>query len=118
VTVVTSLGSAACGCDAYAAPSIDLTIVDAKTGVPAAAGATVLVVGPAFTDSVTFGATEERHYIAWESEADEGAYAITVRKVGYEEWRRGAFVRNVGRCDHPKTVRLTAALIALGDAKQ
>ena len=111
VMFVTSVGTTACGCDAYATPSIDVTIVDAKTGAPAAAGATITLAGPTYSDSVTFGATEERHYIAWESEAGHGAYVITVRKTGYQTWQRAALVWEDGPCDHPRTVRLTAALV-------
>ena len=111
VAVVTSASTTGCGCDANADPSIVVTIVDAKTGEPAAAGATVIVVGASFSDSVTFGPTEERKYTAFKIEAREGAYAITVRKDGYQTWGRAAFVREVGVCDRPQTLRLTAALI-------
>ena len=56
---------------------------------------------------------DARHYLAWEPEARAGRYTITVRKPGYQTWTRtGVHVREgSGRCEHVRTVGLTAALV-------
>ena len=113
LTFLAALAPAGCGCDAYALAALDVSITDARTGAPAAGGTTVLVVGPAFTDSVTFSAEEgadARHYRAWGTQP--GRYTITVRKCGYEPWTRERVrVRETGPCNRLDTVRLTAALV-------
>jgi hypothetical protein len=117
LTVLASLTVTACACDAYASMSLDIGIADARTGAPAATGASIIVVGPAFNDSMTFSPSEAgdtRRYRAWESEAGAGRYTITVRKPGYQTWTRtGIPLRESGRCDHVQTVALTAALVPI-----
>lgn len=113
LTFLVTLASTGCGCDAYALAALDVSITDARTGAPAAGGATVVVVGPAFTDSVMFSAGEgadARYYRAWGREA--GRYTITVRKSGYEPWTRERVrVREAGPCNRLETVVMTAALV-------
>ena len=103
--------SACCGDSARAA--IVLRIVDARTGSPAATGATVVVEGGAgFRDSVTIAADPPAGfppYFATGPGARGGRYTVRVRRPGYREWTRTVAVGS-GMCGKPETEALTASL--------
>jgi hypothetical protein len=112
-----ALFAAACGdCLAIQYAALEVEIVDATTGAPAAAGATILVVGPVtFRDSVTFppdSASNSRVYEATGRDAVRGLYDVTVRKPGYRTWTRtGIRVTEEHDCGYLNTVSLKAELV-------
>ncbi len=66
--------------------SIGVVITDAVTGLPAPVGATVIVRGGAFYDSVLVFAplfSASLGYLTWENLTPPGRYSVQVRKPGY-----------------------------------
>lgn len=76
-------------CDAGLHASLQVDVVDATTGEPAAAGATVILRGPT-SDSVTVPATPAAVTAQtwYENQVNSGLHSVTVRKPGYREWTR------------------------------
>jgi hypothetical protein len=93
--------------------SLLVFVVDAGTGASAAVGATVIVRGAAFRDSVVIAheATPPgAAYYAFENEAVPGVYDVVVRKSGYLEWQQAAVEIRGGRCHVDQPARVTAML--------
>src|SRR5262245_3488671 len=78
------------GCKASLAISVHGTVVYAITGAPAIEGATVVIRGSNFADSVVATSRPsplDSVPIFWtEDRIRPGDYAITVRKAGYRDW--------------------------------
>ena len=104
--------SACCGSD-YASAALAVTIVDAGTGRPAGAGATVVVEGTGGRDSTLLAADPaagQPAYVGFEPTLRAGRYAVTVRKPGYLPWVRTGIEVDDDRCGHPRRRSLTATL--------
>ena len=115
VCLVACEGLAAPGlCPAVIRRAIEVEVTDARTGLPAAAGASGLVRDGAYTESLrvvgwrgtvpndtatTLGAGEGR----------VGTYDVRVERAGYGVWERQGVTPRVGICG-VETVRLRAAL--------
>lgn len=76
-------------CTAELRSTITVEVVDAMTDAAIPVGATVIVRGAAFYDSVVVASalfTPRVAYVAWENNAKEGRYTVEVRKPGYMNW--------------------------------
>ena len=95
--------------------TIQVTVSDARTGDPLAAGATVIVRRETFYDSVTIvskDSTLKRAYQLFEDRTSSGDYDVTVRRSGYQEWRSTVTVVRNG-CHYGPGPVVNALLIAL-----
>ena len=91
-------------------PAIEVDVFDARTGGPAAAGATVLLSGSA-RDSVTAPSTSGALVIAkvwYEDRVKAGSYSVTVRKPGYSDWTQSNIRVQSDQC-HVRTFERLAA---------
>ncbi|HSQ32724.1 MAG TPA: carboxypeptidase-like regulatory domain-containing protein [Gemmatimonadaceae bacterium] len=101
-------GDIACSNDLR--PAIEVDVFDARTGTPAAAGATVLLSGSA-QDSVTAPSTSGALVIAkvwYEDRVKAGSYSVTVRKAGYSDWTQSDIRVQSDQC-HVRTFERLAA---------
>jgi hypothetical protein len=112
--VAASCGSPTGGADAACSnelrPAIEVDVFDARTGIPAAAGATVLLTGSA-QDSVTAPSTSGALVIAkvwYEDRVKAGSYSVTVRKPGYSDWTQSNIRVQSDQC-HVRTFERLAA---------
>jgi hypothetical protein len=97
--------------------SLLVFVVDAPTAASAAVGATVIVRGAAFRDSVLIARESTppgAAYSASENEAVPGLYDVVVRKPGYLEWRQASVEIRGGRCHVEEPARVTAMLLRGG----
>ena len=93
-------------------PAIEVDVFDARTGIPAAAGATVLLSGSA-QDSVTAPTTSGALVIAkvwYEDRVKAGSYSVTVRKPGYSDWTQSNIHVQSDQCHVSTFERLAARL--------
>ena len=112
--VAVVLAAAACdesleACAGIGAPGLAVTVTDSLTGAPAAAGATLVatrVRGGVYADSAT---GERDDQVLYGADDRPGVYDVTVRKAGYQEWRRTSVEVRDG-CPRIQTVSLTARL--------
>ena len=91
-------------------PAIEVDVFDARTGIPAAAGATVLLSGSA-RDSVTAPTSSGALVIAkvwYEDRVKAGSYSVTVRKPGYSDWTQSNIQVQSDQC-HVRTIERLAA---------
>lgn len=95
-------------CTMEARFAVQVRVLDAATGAPAAEGAKLVVREGAYADSTTgFPGTAE---IAAGIE-ETGTFDVLVRKAGYRDWtRQDVRVTRAGSCDKVQTARLTAEL--------
>lgn len=100
--------------------SIQVDVVDAATGAPAAAGSTVVLQqSSTWRDSVaapTFPDPLLSAYIWYEDRAGAGEYAVTVYKPGYQPWTDSRVRVGSSRCHVSGLSRVTAMLHAIGGA--
>ena len=95
--------------------SLSVSIFDAATAAPAATGATVIVHGPAFQDSVVLtgeAAPPSAPYMVFEDRAKAGAYSVIVRKSGYRDWEKNDVVIQADRCG------VSSAAIVIADLQR
>ena len=98
-------------------PSLAVDVVDAQSGLAAAAGAIVVVTGDTVRDSVTAPSTPDTLRTAafwYENKVPGGTYALSVRKPGYADWSRTDVVIAANHCHVSQLVRVTASLQRLG----
>jgi hypothetical protein len=110
VPLLASCGLFPTGCAGVGAPDVAVTVVDSLTGVPGAAGATLLTYdldqGGARVDSVT-GTTDTQEI--WGMVDRRGRFSVVVRKNGYRDWTKPEVTVRDG-CPAIETARLTARL--------
>lgn len=97
-------------CSKELRPAIEVDVFDARTGIPAAAGATVLLSGSA-QDSVTAPTSSGALVIAkvwYEDRVKAGSYSVTVRKPGYSDWTQSNIHVQSDQC-HVRTFERLAA---------
>ncbi|HTJ22121.1 MAG TPA: hypothetical protein VL383_06985 [Gemmatimonadaceae bacterium] len=97
-------------CSRELRPAIEVDVFDARTGTPAAAGATVLLSGSA-QDSVTAPSTAGALVVAkvwYEDRVKAGSYSVTVRKLGYSDWTQSNIHVQADQC-HVRTFERLAA---------
>jgi len=107
------------GCNTIALASIQVDVVDANTGAPAAAGSTVVLQSCTWRDSVaapTFPDSLLTAYIWYEDRAGAGEYAVTVYKPGYQPWTDSHVRVGSSRCHVSGLSRVTAMLHEIGGA--
>ncbi|MEO7455799.1 MAG: carboxypeptidase-like regulatory domain-containing protein [Gemmatimonadaceae bacterium] len=83
-SAIDSIGGVACTLELRS--TIVVSVTDARTGAPAASGATVIVRGGAVYDSVVVSTATPAAtvaYMAWEDRVKKGRYSVEVRKPGY-----------------------------------
>ncbi len=105
-------GGGGFSCTGELLPAIEVDVFDARTGTPAAAGATVLLSGSA-QDSVTAPSTSGALVIAkvwYEDRVKAGSYSVTVRKAGYSDWTQSNIRVQFDRCHVQTFERLAARL--------
>lgn len=106
------------GCPGWERHGIEIEVRDARTGVPAAHGATGWVKDGSYTDVLQVsgwtGSPPDPSNALVLSGAMErrGRYDVVVRKAGYQEWRRSG-VRVGGNSCGVEPVRLRAELVPL-----
>ena len=111
--MVALLGVGACenpfagGCDTYAAPGLQVSLVDAVTGapLPGTAGARAIAREGTFADTVPI-TTPQVHFVYERA----GTYDVLVEYPGFETWSRSTVVVEEDRC-HVKLTKLTARLV-------
>ncbi|MEP0547553.1 MAG: hypothetical protein ABJF88_11525 [Rhodothermales bacterium] len=98
-------------CTAEAEPAIEVEVIDAATGEPAAEGATGVVTEGAYSDSlIVIGINaDNQEFLLGGAYERTGTYDVRVEKEGYQTWTREG-VRVRGDDCGPRTVRLTAQL--------
>ena len=97
--------------------SLEVDVVEAGSGLPAAAGATVVVQGATVYDSVTAAPTATTLRIAavwYEDFVTAGTYTVRVRKPGYQPWEQSNVQVRAGRCHVQGPLHLTAILVPNG----
>ena len=103
-------------CNFVGYPAISVTVRDAATGAPIAAGSTLVLVDGSFVDSVTVpeGALSQNAMPLMTPRSMErrGRYQVTVRRAGYQDWRRSDVLVREGDCN-VFTMHLVARLKAL-----
>ena len=111
--------SATEGCYAIALASIQVDVVDAATGAPAAAGSTVVLQSSTWRDSVAAPAFPDSSltaYVWYEDRAGPGDYTVTVYKPGYQRWTETHVRVGSSHCGVSGLSRVTAMLRAIGGA--
>lgn len=116
VTVAGSLG--ACGdaglvCTTELRSSLQVDVVDAQSGAPAAAGSIVILQGTALRDSVAAATSPPSLLTAqvwWEDRVGAGTYSVTVRKPTYQDWTQSDIHIVADRCHVTSPVHITASL--------
>jgi len=106
-------GSEQIFCPDVLTTSLMVSIFDASTGAPAATGATVIVHGAAFQDSVVLTREvppPQAPYMVFEDRAGAGTYTVIVRKPGYQDWQQTNVVIRAGRCGVDSPAQVTARL--------
>lgn len=119
ISATTGCTSATEGCYAIALASIEIDVVDAVTGAPAAAGSTVVLQSGTWRDSVaapTFPDSLLTAYVWYEDLAGPGEYTVTVYKPGYQPWTETRVRVGSSRCGVSGLSRITAMLRAIGGA--
>lgn len=119
ISTMTGCTSVTEGCNTIALASIQVDVVDATTGAPAAAGSTVVLQSSTSRDSVaapTFPSTLLTAYVWYEDRAGPGEYAVTVYKPGYQAWSNSHVQVGSSRCGVSGLSRVTAMLSAIGGA--
>lgn len=113
---------AACGGDQLARPGLEVEIRDARTGAPAAYGATMIVRDGSYAETVRgqeFISAEhkDRMEFLWAAENRPGTYDVTITHPEYQTWHReGIRVEESGDNNPfdssplPETVNLVAEL--------
>lgn len=92
-------------CAGVGLPAVAVTILDASTGLHAAAGATLILQSTACSDSAVGTADDQ---VLSGCVDYEGVYTVTVRKAGYRDWiQTGVRVRETCSVE---TQRLTVRL--------
>lgn len=107
------------GCNTIALASIQVDVVDAVTGAPAAAGSTVVLQSSAWRDSVaapTFPDSLLTAHVWYEDRAGPGEYAVTVYKTDYQPWTDSHIRVGSSRCHVSGLSRITAMLNPIGGA--
>lgn len=106
-------------CNTIALASIQVDVVDAATGAPAAAGSTVVLQSSTWRDSVaapTFPDSLRTAYVWYEDRAGPGEYTVTVYKPGYQPWTETHVRVGSSLCGVSGLSRVTAMLRAIGRA--
>ena len=95
------------GCDTYASPGLQLSVVDASTGsaLAGAAGARAIARDGTFADTVPI--LESMVHFVYER---AGTYDVIVEYPGFVTWSRSTVVVDEDRC-HVKLTRITARLV-------
>ena len=94
--------------------TLEVDVVLAATGLPAAAGAMVVLQGTGIDDSVTVPSTPDpgRFAAVWyEDSVGAGTYTVRVRKAGYQVWSQSDIRVDAGRCHAGPLVHVTAMLV-------
>ncbi|MCC7002932.1 MAG: carboxypeptidase regulatory-like domain-containing protein [Gemmatimonadaceae bacterium] len=103
-------------CNFVGYPAISVSVRDAATGAPIAAGSTLVLVDGSFVDSVTVpeDALDQNSMplVTPHSIERPGRYQVTVRRAGYQDWRRSDVLVREGDCN-VFTLNLTARLKAI-----
>lgn len=103
-------------CNFVGYPAISVSVRDAATDAPIGAGSTLVLVDGSFVDSVTVpeGALSQNAMPLMTPRSMErrGRYQVTVRRAGYQDWRRSDVLVREGDC-HVFTMHLIARLQAL-----
>jgi hypothetical protein len=91
---------------------IELSVFDSLTGAPAAGGATVLLHGTVFSDSLTLPdtLTSANAQTWWEDKVTAGTYSVQVRKPGYKLWTSSDIHVRADACHVTTNVALKALL--------
>ena len=97
------------GCTAEAVPAIEITVVDAETGLGAPDGASGTLSDGTRTDSLFNYGREPNGSEVLVGGGSAGTYAVRVTNAGYQTWSRDGVRVRGGDCG-PQTVRLTAEL--------
>jgi hypothetical protein len=92
-------------CTTDARPGLIVEVRDSLSGQSVIDGSTLLIVSGTYQEQETIPAIGTAFAVAYER---PGTYEVTVRKVGYADWRTVASVRE-DDC-HVRTVRLIARL--------
>jgi len=107
------------GCDAYATMMLAVDVTDFRTGQRITGPFTVVVFSAATGDSVVRQVPSGVFEIVSIPEGtfgfpSEGRYSVEARAGGFKVWRRDQIlVEEEGRCNHPRTTGVVAALIPL-----
>ncbi|MDQ6717851.1 MAG: carboxypeptidase-like regulatory domain-containing protein [Gemmatimonadota bacterium] len=96
-------------CTALFAFGISVSVVDSATGVPAAAGATVIASEGSYADSVVVPSGGSPTIPIGLAGERAGTYTVTVRKSGYKTWTKGDVAVTKDEC-HVKGVPVTAKI--------
>jgi hypothetical protein len=110
---VTSCDALITGCKTYLGVAVQVRVVDAQTGAPAVDGATVVIRGSSFADSVVVtprpSPLDSLAAMWFEDRIEPGRYTVTVRKAGYREWTQSVRVERRDGC-HTSNEVVTARL--------
>ena len=119
ISATTGCTSVTEGCNTIALASIQVDVVDAATGAPAAAGSTILLQSSTLRDSVAAPTTPNTlltAYVWYEDRAGPGEYTVTVYKPGYQTWSDSHVQVGSSRCGVSGLSRVAAMLRAIGGA--
>ncbi len=105
-------GSGGFGCTASIEPAVTVTVFDARTGLPAAEGATATLTDGAFTETMQPSTFDGNGTLTGLQGASEraGTYTVRVTKPGYTAFERSGVAVTRNEC-HVNTVRLRADLV-------
>ena len=101
-------------CTADLDSTLQVDVILAASGLPAAAGATVVLHGAAIDDSITVPTTPDpgRFAVLWyEDSVRAGTYTVRVRKPGYQLWSESNIRVGASRCHAGPLVHVTAMLV-------
>jgi hypothetical protein len=96
-------------CTALFAYGLSVTVQDSVTGLPAAAGATVVARDGAYADSTSVPANGANNTSVGLAGERAGTYSITVRKAAYQTWSKSGVQVTKDVC-HVIPVQVTAKL--------
>lgn len=122
VLAATSLGLSACigpfePCDDVGNFGIKVTVVDSLTGRTPQLGLTAVLILRDGTYTETAQASTQignTPLVVAGALERPGTYSLEVQMTGYNNWTRtGVRVQEEGRCDHVKTVNVTARMQAI-----
>lgn len=98
-------------CNLLSFNALDVSIVDAKTGRPAASNATITWTIGSFHDSLTVANTPAADKSVSEIDGVAGTYDVVIRKPGYAYWRKtGILVSSAPSGCGVTPILVTAAL--------
>jgi hypothetical protein len=112
LVLVAALSLGSCACADVGSFAVNVEILDAATGAPAAVGATLVIVDGDYSESTT-GAAGTPPVLAAGFERP-GVYDLRVTREGYEDWvRENVRVSRGGPCNDLRSARFTARLTPL-----